>query len=440
MTNSIKAQKGLRRLWVLVVMLSLTACARPGTQMVDKIDFVASGHEGAQIWRMNIDGTEPRIVYEVYSSSNRPANEVLPKEELALLEDFLTTMTPTLTGEQVYLTPQIERLSLSPDKQKLAWIESDFGCNTLGAQTGCFGSEKINSLDQLTNAKLTYWQSSAHQPEEPHLLVPGIESLVWSPNSRHIAFAQGEDRNVPCLPALRVIDTDSQNIQDVGVGGTLLAWSPDGHNLATADCGNQGIIIRIYNLENNTKREFAIESLDLAGHSISWSSQTEQIAFAATSNEYPKSNRASLYILDTKNGTVQKILEADNESYENPQWSPDGHLIAFDSRPEIGDLYMGLSVVNPESKAMIAQLPVERVDQSWQWNLDSKSILVLLGNHASSQSLGILRIETSALTPIPLPQVIQKSLPSTANTTPYFRSFVDSPKDTSILRIDQPHW
>lgn len=440
MKNPANLRSGLRWLWILAIAFSISSCTQSVAEAPKKIYFIASGHEGAQIWHMNIDGADAGVVYEVESSRDRPANVVLPKEELMLLEDFLTTASPTLTSAQVYLTPEIAKMSLSPDGQRLAWIENDFGCYTPGAQAGCFGTERLNSLDLLANVKYTYWQSFAHQPEEPNLLVPGIESFAWSPDSRHIAFAQGTGRNVPCLPVLRVIDINTQNIRTIGAGGTLLTWSPDGNYLAAVDCRKQGIVFRIYNVESGKGREFPIESLDLVGHSISWSGQSNQVAFTATSNAYPRSKRASLYTLDAENGSVKKILEADNESYENPQWSPNKHLIAVDSRPEIGEFHNQLLVVDLESNAVIARLSEERIDQSWQWSEDGKSILVLLGNRTSPQSLGVFLVETNVLTHIPLPQVIQKSLPSNASTMPYSRSFVIPPKGNLIIRIDQPHW
>jgi len=430
-------------LWEVSLMLLITpACTIPALSNPieqHKVYFVASGSEGFQIWQINADGTDSRVIYEMYRSLERSASAVLPRRELSLLEDYLASITPTLTSDQVYLTPGIRDMRLSPSRRILAWVAGDFGCHTRGAQIGCFGVQRLTSFDISTGVEHVYWQATVHQAEDPHLPVPGITTIAWSPDSRYIAFGQYYDRSVPCTPELRIVDVQTQEIRDVGIGGGLLAWSPDGRYLASIDCGIKGEIIRVHNVGSDQVQEFSFGNLDLIGSTITWSSQFNQIAFTAVdTNE--KVHRAKLYVLDAEMGDIQDVLESEGESYETPQWSPDGRLLAVEVRPESGD-FTKLLILDPKSKTEVAQLLAEHVIQSWQCGADGESILLLLGeyNNPSSLSLGIFSIETNDLTYVPLPSPVEDALSSRESGT-FFRSYTVMPKDNVILRISQPNW
>lgn len=427
---------------ISLALLSMPACTRPSVlpNPIEQhmIYFVASKQAGSQIWQIDTQGASSHVVYEVYSNMAQPASRILPQQELSLLDDFLASITPTLSSERVYLTPGISNMSLSPDGQKLAWIVSYFGCNTPGAQVGCFGVQNLVSFDIPTKAEHVLWQSSAHQVEEPHLLVPGIESIAWSPDSHYIALGYAADRDVPCSPVLRLVDIQTQEVRDIGIGGSLLTWSPDTHLLASIDCGVKGEVVRIYDAESSKVQKFSIGNLNILARTISWSHQSNQITFTAIPDTDEEVPRARLYVLEVETGNIQEVIGS-NESYENPQWSPDGHLIAVDVRQNIGDAYTKLVVLDPKSKSVVAQLLEDRVISSWQWNTDGKSILILLGNYTTSPSLGIFSVETSTLARIPLPISVKSSLPNQVSRQS-IHPFTTIPQDNTILWVDQLNW
>jgi len=420
------------------LLLGIAACIESSAIKSTKVYFVVSRQEGSQVWQASTGKTDSYLIYEIVGSHRRPASTILPPDELALLNTFLFSITPTLTSDQVYLTPQIGKMSLSPDGRKLAWVATDIGCYT-PASLECFGMEKLIVFDLSTKVDHVIWQTPLHQSGDLRLPMPGIQSAVWSPDSRYIAFAHGTDRGVPCLPRLRVVDIQTRSIHEVGIGGSLLAWSPDGTSLASIDCGVKGEVARIHSMKGDTTHEFHIEDIGVLGQTISWSRQSNQIVFTAISNA-DQARRAKLFAWDAKTGNIQGILSADNESYENAQWSPDGHWIAVDARAAVGDFYNKLLVIDHKSKAVVTQLTTERTDSSWQWSDDSKSILILLGNRTTQQSLSTFSIQNSSLTPIQISDLIAQDLPGQTITRPFFRSFTSIPQDNLILRIGQVNW
>lgn len=420
-------------LWLCILVFT-TSCTgfQPAKQYVY---FVAVGSEGDQIWQMSADGSSSRVVYEIYSSVQRPASDVLPGEELQWLENLLVSITPTLSSSQIYLTPHIAHLSLSPDKQKLSWIETDFGCYS-GAAT-CVGGQRLVTLDLSTGNQRQYWKTAMHSPEG--LPSQGILSQAWSPNGRYIAFAIGSTRSRPCVSVLRIADVQDNTVNELGEGGERLSWSSDGQHLIASDCDSSGTIIRRYGIGNNSSGHISVPALDFGGLSSSWSRKSNQIAVAAAPSSDLVYTRTALYTVDPFTGIVKGILSTGG-SYENPQWSPDGNLLAMDSRLDLTKNYDQLIIVDPQTGETLANLREERANRVWQWSQDGSALLVLRGIREIPQSIIVWSIKDNSIKTLPLPMLIENNLSKVKATEVPSRDFSTPPRRNVIMRIDQLQW
>ena len=162
----------------------------------------------------------------------------------------------------------------------------------------------------------------------------------WSPDGKRIAFTSERDGN----REIYVMDADGGNQQRLTENrhdDWDPSWSPDGKRIAFVSKRDKKVknfvpTFEIYVMDadgGNQQRLTENRQNDL---SLSWSPNSERIAFAADG----KGNfeNFEIYVMDADGGNQQRLTE--NPAYDwNPSWSPDGERIAFmskrDGNPEI---------------------------------------------------------------------------------------------------------
>jgi Tol biopolymer transport system component len=146
----------------------------------------------------------------------------------------------------------------------------------------------------------------------------------WSPDgSKLLTFRQGSS------PALVLVDRDGHVGPTVAVGASIGRWSPDGSRIAfMRDTPGAGNAIWVVESDGTNPTLVAPFGTREPG-SFSWSPDGRQIVYAG-------SDDAELLIADASGlDTPEAIRFRQSEDFQpgtafaQPQWSPDGSLIAF---------------------------------------------------------------------------------------------------------------
>ena len=175
---------------------------------------------------------------------------------------------------------------------------------------------------------------------------------TWSPDSRQIAFERNSwlDRTVsPPIGSQRfivVMDSDGANLTAVGskdAGHSAPAWSPDGTKFAFRS--RNGLVSTMNVDGTDVKRYWQIEGWTESAFTriqasefskLSWSPDSTLIAFAwkpwtsPGQGPNPPSDTIDIAVLDTVNGTLTAVTSMDGTE-RNPDWSPDGLRILFNT-------------------------------------------------------------------------------------------------------------
>jgi dipeptidyl aminopeptidase/acylaminoacyl peptidase len=223
----------------------------------------------------------------------------------------------------------------------------------------------------------TNWEDNAFERDlwivetatgEGHQLTASKKSstnAAWSPDGKWIAFLSDRPGQISGTPEgkkqIYVIAADggeAQQLTKVETGVNILAWSPDSKRLAFSaedpepkamkdrkeKYGDYDVVHADYNmahlwtLDIPTSETGAIsEPMRLtkgAAFSVgefTWSPDGTRIAFSAQRDpDLISSETADIYVVTVNDDKVKKIVDTPGPD-RNPQWSPDGKQIAYET-------------------------------------------------------------------------------------------------------------
>jgi len=156
---------------------------------------------------------------------------------------------------------------------------------------------------------------------------PEVQSPVWSPDGRQIAFVSRRDGK-----ALYVMNADGSGLRIVARVSQLAApaWSPDGRRIAFQGLRDRhSVALYVVNADGSGQRTLA-----RSGNAPAWSPDGRSIAFETSSK---------LHVVNADGSGHRVLTRLWNGRKESLAWSPDGRKLAFlaDSGPVLDHLGRG---------------------------------------------------------------------------------------------------
>ncbi len=288
---------------------------------------------------------------------------------------------------------EISEAAISPDGQRVAWVESLTGKN--GAPSG---KSAIYVAD---------WKSGA-APQRITAATAGAEAregdVAWSPDSKSIAFFSDAGHAGESQLYVSTLSGSPRQLTHIKGDASAPTWSPNGKTIAflyipnapraagplAAETQPEGVIreanyeqrLALVDLASGQLRE--ISPADMYVYEYDWSpDSTKIVATAAHGNGDNNWWIADLDIFDAVHpAQPQSIFKSTNEiQIGTPKWSPDGRSVAFiggimsDEVSVGGDVYtLAADSSNGNGEPRDVTPDIKATPNSVQWAPDSSSI------------------------------------------------------------------
>jgi dipeptidyl aminopeptidase/acylaminoacyl peptidase len=314
--------------------------------------------------------------------------------------------------------PKSKRLVVPEDLLSLRDV-SDVRLSPSGAQLAFM----LSSIEKLSGREYSnIWIASIADGSLKQLTNGVVNDSMprWSPDGRQIAFSSNREGQ----SSLWLVDAETGACQKlapwsrsnsyISKPGEMLAWSPDGKEIAIAAAEpasrpqptDPRVITRILyksrtsfsddlrtqiftvSLADHTVRQLTHGDND--AHSISWSNRGE-IAFLSNHASDPDADfHYDIFLLDPRTGTERKLTNAAGVAF-SPAWSPDGNSIAYlattrsvttiDSIAE--DVHVW-TIQRDERVGKSISSKLDRRASSPQWSPDGRAVYFLAGNEGET--------------------------------------------------------
>ena len=165
---------------------------------------------------------------------------------------------------------------------------------------------------------------------------PDVQTPVWSPDGRRIAYFSRRDGNKD----LYVVSADGSRQRRLARDASFatLAWSPDGRKIAFVHNRDGTDGVYVVNADGGGQRRLARK-----GNAPAWSPDGRKIAFVSGSRIYVMNADGSEHLALTKPivGRIPSLA-----------WSPDGRKLAFLHEGGCGQFCFNLYVVGSDGSGM----------------------------------------------------------------------------------------
>jgi Tol biopolymer transport system component len=255
------------------------------------------------------------------------------------LKDY-TIQIITQEGQQVVKLGE----DLDVDPTKPAWSPD--------GKRLCFAAQDPLKPNQSVNIYIATVQTGDVQALTT---LPGNElECQWSPDGKQLAFRWFPERGAAFgskAASVWVTELDGHSKEVMGGVATIgnLAWSPDGTQLAfwaSSNCVHSDDCRQIYTADlSGNSTDCLTEQHNIAvGFDVTWSPDSEQIAFTAQESEGPV-----VYLMTLKNQQLSQVIRSHKYDHDLV-WSPtDGYIALVRGNIESERLRIWLVDVNKSS-------------------------------------------------------------------------------------------
>lgn len=229
--------------------------------------------------------------------------------------------------------------------------------------------------------------------------LPGDIHAVWSPDGSRIAF-QSASRTDQDISVMNADGSERRVVTDttLRVAERTPTWSPDGSRVAfvAGDSGTDttnDLEIWTINVDGSGLAQLTDNAQNIEDKQPSWSPDGEQIAFVSEGR--PGQTNSDIYVMDANPatsdaGALNLTPNTSDPVYqfndENPNWSPDGSQIAYDT---VGDVWK----INANGTGRTNLTPGSESNGSEpSWSPDGSSIVYV---KADGTDRNIYRMDTA---------------------------------------------
>jgi dipeptidyl aminopeptidase/acylaminoacyl peptidase len=304
-------------------------------------------------------------------------------------------------------------LAFAGPGEKRMMVETSLAIKQAGAPQispdGKWVAYTISEWDRKENRRVSHvWLASTAGGRSTRLTngEKGESSPRWSPDGTFIAFLAERDKGMQ-IWVLPVFGGESEKLTAEENDVQTFRWSPDGTQIAyvTHDVPKNKaerdkkkkekfdtIVVdsgftysHLWTINVNTKERRRITEGDFTVSNPQWSPDGKSIVFVMSPGGMQESayidisedRNTDLYLVSAAGGTLRR-LTTNPAADANPQWSPDGKLLAYiaNSEPDSWAAKSDLMVISPEE-----QMPrnltkdfSESVGASMQWAPDGQTI------------------------------------------------------------------
>jgi TolB protein len=211
-------------------------------------------------------------------------------------------------------------------------------------------------------------------------LTPDIAtSSDWSPDGRLIAFGFIDSVGDTHLATIRPDGTGRRQLtNELGVE-EIPSWSPDGTHIAY-DAGDPNqpdfsTSIWLIRSDGTQARQLTTDGFDVEP---SFAPDGRRIAFTRIVEDLPVAAPQTLETVTTDGSQIRQVVPT-TDGLEHPQWSPDGHWIAFNIAPEAAAHGGTIYVVHPDGTDLhVLRAPTaHQVYVKPHWSPDGRQILTV---------------------------------------------------------------
>ena len=176
---------------------------------------------------------------------------------------------------------------------------------------------------------------------------PDIQTPVWSPDGRRIAYVTRRDGT----KELYVVNADGSGQRRVTPRDVLVgapAWSPDGRRIAFEGVRDGTTGVYAVNADGSSSVRspaiwVATARLARSGHAPAWSPDGRTIAFFSG---------AKIYLMNADGSEHRALTTPLGPRKRSLAWSPDGRKLAFLSQSGCGDFCFSLYVVGTDGSGL----------------------------------------------------------------------------------------